>query len=172
MRQGLVWAILIGSAVAAVLSEVMLFRMFDPPDAVAALLGGAWVGMPFLGTAGLAMLVRRSPAALAVMLVALLGAGFVGVSVLKSSADQQAESRQQVRDAVQPGEDPSHGPAAKRQAGAEMGATISSAFAIAAVVFVPPVQLAAVVIPTLIGYGVSALFRRREGVKPAGADAA
>jgi hypothetical protein len=163
MRQVLAWAIVVGSAVAAALSEVLLFQMFSPPDAVAALLGGLWVAMPFLGTAGMALLVRRDAAALSVMLAALIVAGSVGVSILNSSAEQYAQSRQEVRDAVGPGEDPSHGPGGKRKAGAEMGAAITTAFSIAVVGFVPPVQFAAVVIPTLIAYGVSALCRRRRG---------
>lgn len=166
MRQGLVWAILIGSAVAGILSEVMLFRMLSPPDAEAAFLAGAWIAMPFLGTMGMMMLIRRNNAALIVMLVALVLASFVGVSILNSAVEARIESQKQVREAVGPGEDPNSGPAGMRKTGADVGATISDVFSVAVVVFIPPLQLVAVVIPTLIGYGVSALVRRRQEPEP------
>ena len=161
MRHNLVWAILIVASVACILSEVMLFRLFSPPDTESALIAGAWVAMPFLLTAGMMLLVRRDPTALTVLLIALLGGSGVGVSILNSAVNAREESRKQVREAVLPGEDPHSGPAGMRKAGAEAGATISDVFSIAAVLVVPPAQLAAVVIPTLIGYGVSALARRR-----------
>src|SRR5262245_24623121 len=107
----MLWAILIVSAVAAVLSEVILFRIFAPPDATAAFLGGAWVAMPFLSAAGLAAVVRRRRGAIATELVALMLASVVGVSMLNNMAVHQRAAQQQVRDAVQPGEDPNSGPA-------------------------------------------------------------
>jgi hypothetical protein len=48
-----------------------------------------------------------------------------------------------------------------RKAGAEAGAAISGVFSILLLVVVPPIQLAAVVIPTAVGYGISALVRIR-----------
>jgi hypothetical protein len=162
VRQPLVYAILIGSAVGVALAEVILFRMYDPPELAAAVIGGLWVAMPYLAAAGLTLPLRRHGAALVVLLVALLLAGGVGVSVLNASASQQEAAQQQVRDAVQPGEDPSSGPAGMRKAGAEAGADIAGVFSILVVLVVPPVQLAAVVFPALIAWGVSALARRRK----------
>jgi multisubunit Na+/H+ antiporter MnhG subunit len=89
-------------------------------------------------------------------LVALFIAAPVGLSLLNASATQQEIAEQQVRDAVQPGEDPDHGPAGMRKAGADMGAAVSSVFSILFVVVLPPVQLAAVLIPAVIAFGVSA----------------
>jgi hypothetical protein len=157
----MLWAILIVSTVAAVLSEVILFRIFAPPDAMAAFLGGAWVAMPFLGAAGLAVVVRRRSAALATELVALLLASVVGISMLNNMVVQQRAAQQQVRDAVQPGEDPNSGPAGMRTSGADAGAAITDVFSVLVVAFVPPVQFTVVVIATLIGYGVAAMIRRR-----------
>ena len=157
MRPGLVGLIVIGAGIAAALSEILLFRMVRPPDATSAVLGGLWVALPYLAAAGLAVLLRRHAAALVVLLVALLIAAPVGLSLLNASATQQQTAEQQVRDAVQPGEDPEHGPAGMRKAGADMGAAVSSVFSILFAVVIPPVQLAAVLIPALIAFGVSVL---------------
>jgi hypothetical protein len=162
MRNCLVYAILLVSVVAGTLSEIIVFRMVDPPEPMAAVLGGLWVAMPFLAAPGLAALVRRHSAALVVLLIALLLASAVGISMLNASAAGREAAEQRVQDAVQPGEDPHSGPAAKRRAGAEMGAAASGVFSILLVVFLPPVQVAAVLIPTLIGYAISALLGARE----------
>jgi multisubunit Na+/H+ antiporter MnhG subunit len=159
MRAWLIGAVLLGSAVGGILTEIILFRMFCPPDATAAVLGGLWVAMPYLAAAGLTVLLRRHAAALVVLLVALLIAAPVGLYLLNASATQQETAEQQVRDAVHPGEDPHHGPGGMRKSGADMGAAISSAFSILFVVVIPPVQLAAVLIPASIAFGVSLLLR-------------
>jgi multisubunit Na+/H+ antiporter MnhG subunit len=162
MRLGLVGLIVAGAGVAAALSELFVFRMVRPPDATAAALGGLWVAMPYLAAAGLAVLFRRHAAALVVLLVALLLAAPVGLSLLNASAARQEVAEQQARDAVRPGEDPDHGPAGMRRAGADLGAAVGGAFSILLVVVLPPAQFAAVLIPTVIAYGVSALLRGRE----------
>src|SRR5215217_7113356 len=105
MRPGLVGLIVIGAGIGAALTEVIVFRMVTPPDEASALLGGLWVAMPYLTTAGLALLVRRHHAPLIVLLVALLIAAGVGVPMFSNAATQQAISEQQVKTAVQPGED-------------------------------------------------------------------
>jgi len=153
--------IVLGSALAGALSEVLLFRMFDPPDATAAFLGGAWVVMPFAAAAGMALIVRRHPAALVTLLVALLVAGGVGVSLLDASATQYEAARQQAATAVGPGEDPSHGPAGMRKAGADMGVFVGGAFAGALVVVLPAAQLVGLVIPAGIAFGISTWARSR-----------
>ncbi len=96
------------------------------------------------------------------LLVALLIAAPVGLSLLNASATQQEIAEQQARDAVQPGEDPQHGPAGMRKAGADAGAAVGGAFSILLAVALPPVQLAAVLLPAVIAYGISALLRSRE----------
>src|SRR5262249_49136558 len=107
-----------------------------------------------------------------VLLVAFLAAAGIGLSLLGHAATEQAIAEQQVKTAVQPGEDPSRGPAAVRKSGAEMGAAITGVVSGLLLVVVPPGQLAIVVIPTAIGYGVSALWWKRgkdwdEGSQPA-----
>src|SRR5262249_4135010 len=150
----------IGAGVAAALTELILFRTARPPDEASALLGALWVAMPYLATAGLALLVRRHTPPLVVLLVAFRGASRPGPSLLGNPPPHQAAAGQQVKDAVLPGEDPSRGPAAMRKSGAEAGAAITWGLSILLLVAVPPVQLAAVVIPTGIAYAVSALGRR------------
>jgi hypothetical protein len=68
MRPWLTGAVLLGSAVAGILTAVILFRMVCPPDATSAVLSGRWVAMPYLGAAGLAVQLRRHAAALVVLL--------------------------------------------------------------------------------------------------------
>ena len=162
MRNWLIGVIVVGAAVAAALSEVCVFRMVTPPDASSAVLGGLWVAMPFLAAVGLAFLVRRHRAALVTLLVCLAGAAVVGVSLLDASATAHEVSRQQAATAVLPGEDPSHGPAAMRKSGADLGEAATGVFGILLVVVLPPVQLAALVIPVAVAWGVSALGRRSE----------
>jgi hypothetical protein len=56
------------------------------------------------------------------------------------------------------------------ETGADAGQTITDVFTVLVVVVVPPAELAAVVIPTLIGYAVSSLARRKlssVGLSPA-----
>jgi F0F1-type ATP synthase assembly protein I len=162
MRPGLIGAVLLGSAVACALSEIIVFQATSPPDVTAAVLGGLWIAMPYLVAVGLAVLFRRHAATLAVLLIALVIAAPTGVSLLHASAAQQEVSKEQVRNAVQPGEDPDHGPAAMRKAGAEMGAAFGWGFSILLAVILPPIQLVAVLIPTLLAYGIAALFRRQQ----------
>ena len=162
VRWGLVGLIVMGSAVAGAASEVILFRMVQPPDASAAALAGLWIASPYLMAAGLALLARRHGAALVTLLVALIVVGTVGVSLLNASATQQEVARQQAATAVLPGEDPSHGPGGMRKAGADMGEFIGDAFSILLVVVLVPVQLAVVGIPAAVAFGVSAWRRAAE----------
>jgi hypothetical protein len=164
MRKGLVVLIVLGAAISAVLTELILFRMVSPPDEGSALLGGLWVALPYLAAAGLALLLHRRPAALIVLLISLLIAAGFGLSLLGNAATEQGIAEQKVKTAVLPGEDPNRGPAAMRKSGAEVGAAISGVFSIVLLVVLPPIQLAAVVIPTAVGYGVSALvgLRRKD----------
>jgi hypothetical protein len=165
MRPGFTGLILIGAGIAAALTEVIVFRMVRPPDGASALLGGLWVAMPYLAAAGLALLVRRHHAALIALLVALLVAAGVGLPLLGNAATQQAAAERQVKTAVQPGEDPDRGPAAMRKSGAEIGHSITSVFSILLAVFVPPIQLGVVLVPTAIAWAVSALRKgAAEGV--------
>jgi hypothetical protein len=161
MRKGLVGLIVIGTAIAAALTELILFRIVRPPDETSALLGGLWVALPYLATAGLALLLHRRPATLIVLLIGFLIAAGFGLSLLGNAATQQAIAEQNVKTAVLPGEGPNRGPAGMRKSGAEVGAAITGVFSILLLVVVPPAQLAVVVIPTAIGYGVSALARTR-----------
>jgi uncharacterized membrane protein YeiB len=160
VRPWFIWVIVVGSAVAATLSEVCVFRMVAPPDASSAVLGGLWVAMPYLAAVGLAFLIRRHPAALITLLVALVLAAVVGVFLLDASATAREDARRQAATAVLPGEDPSHGPGGMRKAGADMGEAVTGVFSILLVVVLPPMQLAAVVLPAAVAWGVSALARR------------
>jgi F0F1-type ATP synthase assembly protein I len=162
MQQWLAGSVLLASAVAGILSELFLFRVGRPPDEVAAVLGGLWIAMPYLAAVGMAALFRRSTPALVALLIALLITSGVGLSMYHASAKQQEAAEQQLRDAVQPGEDPDHGPAAKRKTGAEVGVAIGWAFSILLLVVLPPVQLAAMFLPTLITYGVAVMVREPE----------
>jgi hypothetical protein len=159
MRPGLAGLIVVGAAIAAAVTEVIVFRVVNPPDGASALLGGLWVAMPYLAAAGLALLVRRHHAALITLLVALLVAAGVGLPLLGNAATQQAAAERQVQTAVQPGEDPHSGPAAMRKSGAEIGQSITSVFSVLLAVFVPPIQLGVVLVPTVIAWAVSALRR-------------
>jgi hypothetical protein len=166
MQKRLVWAIIIGSAVAGAATEALVFRFARPPDATAAVLGGLWLAMPYLAAALLACLCRRLRTTLVVLAVLLALAAFVGISFTYSAVSQQAVADQQVKDAVQPGEDPNHGPAAMRKSGAEMGAAIGFGFLIVLAVVVPPVQTAVIAIPTII---LGVINRaRQEHLRPAG----
>jgi hypothetical protein len=161
MRPWLVGAIVLGSAVAGTLTELIVFRMVRPPDSTAAILGALWVAMPYLAAAGLAVLFRRHTAALIALLIALLVAAPVGMFLFDASATQQEIARRQAENAVLPGEDPAHGPAAMRKAGADMGVAAGGVFSILLAVMLPPLQLAAVAVAAGIGYGVGACLRRR-----------
>lgn len=118
------------------------------------------MAMPYLATAGLALLLRRHRAALIVLLVAFLLSAGGGLSLLGNMAARQAEADEQVKNAMQPGEDPSRGAAAMRKSGAEMGPSISSVISTMLAMFVPPTQLAFVVLPTGVVAAVSALRKR------------
>jgi hypothetical protein len=165
MRAGLIGAILLGSVVAGTLSEILLFRAVRPPDAMAAVLGGLWIAMPFLAAVGLALLYRRRTAPLVVLVIALLLAAPIGLSLLHACATQQEVAQQQVQNAVQPGEDPDHGPAAMRKSGAELGAAFGWGFSVLLAVFLPPLQLATVVIPTIITSWISAFLHHQATAK-------
>ena len=163
MRPWLVGTILLSSATAGILTELSLFRMFQPPDQTSAILSGTWVAIPYLAAAGLAFLLRRNTVGLVVILIALLITAFVGVSLFDTSTTQQQIAEQQARDIVLPGEDANSGPGGMRKAGADSGVAIGGAFSILLVVVLPPVQFAAVVIPAVIGYGISVWLRQRQG---------
>jgi len=139
----LVWAVLIVSAAACALSEVIVFQSTSPPDAIAAALGGLWIAMPFLAVAGLAVVLRRHTAALATLLIALLVAAPVGLFLLNAAAAQQEVAQQQAR-------------------------AWGGLFSILLAVWIPPVQFAALLIPTLIAYGVSAFPRRPQQAETRG----
>ena len=143
MRQSLVWAVLIVSAAACALSEVIVFQSTSPPDATAAALGGLWIAMPFLAAAGLAVLIRRHTAALVTLLIALLVAAPVGLFLLNAAAAQQEVAQQQAR-------------------------AWGGLFSILLAVWIPPLQFAALLLPTLIAYGVSAAPRRPQQAETRG----
>jgi hypothetical protein len=159
MRPGLIGLIVGGSVIATCLTELIVFRMVSPPDASAALLGGAWLAMPYLVAVMLAVMFRNSPVPLTVLLVTLALSSAAGVSLFSNMAVNQKAAEQEVKDAVLPGEDSNHGPAAVRRSGAEIGRSITSVFSILLAVFVPPVQVAVLIVPTLIAWGVSAAVR-------------
>jgi hypothetical protein len=161
MRMGLVGLIVIGAAIATVLTELLLLGMVSPPDEAWAFLGGLWVALPYLATAGLALLLRRRPVMLLVLLSAVLIVAWFGLSLLGHAATQQVIAEQKVKKAVLPGEDPNKGPAAMRKSGAELEAFFTTGFSILLLLVVPAIQLALVVIPTAVAYGVSALARTR-----------
>ncbi|OWK43584.1 hypothetical protein FRUB_03183 [Fimbriiglobus ruber] len=153
-----------GSAVAGTLTNLILYRVTQPPDAIVAVLGVLWIAMPFLAASMLAVLLRRNTTSLVVLMIALLVVGAVGVSLMNASVTQQEIAQIQAQNAVLPGEDPDHGPGGMRKSGADLGVAIGGAFQILLAVILPPVQLAAVVIPTGVGYGISAWLRSRQRV--------
>ena len=164
MRSGLVGPIVVGAVIAAAATELIVFRMVSPPDESAALLGGAWLAMPYLVALMLAFLFRNSPVPLTVLLVALALSSTAGISMLANMAVNQKAAEQDVKNAVRPGEDPKSGPAGMRKTGAEVGQTITNLFSVLVAVFVPPVQLAFIVIATLIAWGVSAVAGGGKGL--------
>jgi hypothetical protein len=159
MPNRLALSFIAGAAVAAAVTELLVFRYTKPPDASATVLGGLWLAMPYFVTVMLAYIFSRQQGPLTVLAVLLALAAFVGISFTASAVSQQAAAEQQAATAVLPGEDPSHGPAAMRKSGAEMGAAIGFGFLIVLAIVVPPVQTAVIVIPTVIA-GV--LERARE----------
>jgi hypothetical protein len=156
-----VGAIVLLSTAAAIASVALIFRAVHPPDSTAAVLGGLWIALPYLAAVGLAVLLRRRTPVLVALVVGLALVAPVGIYLLKATAQQQEQARQQVATSVGPGEDPSHGPAGMRKAGAEMGEAVGSVFSILLAVVLPPVQLAVVLIAAGIGLGVSAWSNRR-----------
>ncbi len=160
MRPWLIGAIVLGAVTAGTLTELIILRMANMPDATAISLGTLWINMPYLAAIGLAVLFRRKNAILIVLFVCVLIVSFVGVSLFDASATQQEIARKQADNAILPGEDPNHGPAGMRKANADAGVFIGGFFTILLAVTLPPLQLAAVTIPTVIGYGLSVLLRR------------
>lgn len=161
MREGLVGVVLAVSAAAAAFTVHTVLRIAKPPDETAAVLGVLWLAMPYLAAAGLALLVRRHVPPLAVLLVALLAASIVGSYLFDTAASQQLAAETLARTTVLPGEDPDRGPAGTRHASAELGADIGGVFSILICVVLPPVQLVAVVLPTLIAYAITVGLGRR-----------
>jgi hypothetical protein len=168
MRPWLLGAVLIGSAAGCALSELFLLRTGRPPDASSAVLAGLWLAMPYLGAAGLAALFRRHTPALTALLIALLVTAPVALSLYHASATQQEIAEREAETAVLPGEDPARGPAAMRKTGADVGAALTWGFSVFLAVVVPPVQLAALLFPTLITWGATGLARRREAQREEG----
>ena len=148
MRQWLVGAILLAIVIAATLSEIFLFRMFHPENASEGIIAAAWVALPYLVAAVLVGLVRRSQATLIVLLCCLLTASAIGIPILNNVATQQVALEQDARDAEQPGN--------KARNGWEgFSLFFGGIFAIAAVLILVPVQVAAILFPTVIAYGVA-----------------
>jgi len=164
MRPWLIGAIALGAIIAGTLTELIILRMVNMPDATAISFATLWINMPYLGAIVLAALFRRNKAILIVLLVCVLIVSFVGVSLFDASATQQENARKQADNAILPGEDPNHGPAGMRKANADAGVVVGGFFSILLVVALPPIQLAALTIPTVIGYGLSVLFRRKEAI--------
>jgi hypothetical protein len=158
----LVGVIVLGSVIAGTLTELAVIRMVQMPDATAATLGTLWVTMPYLAAVVLSVLFRRNKAALIVLLVSLLIVSFVGVSMFDASATEQEVLQKEADNTVLPGEDPHRGPAGMRKANADMGVAAGGLFSILLAVILPPVQLATVTIPTVIGNGIAVLRRRRD----------
>jgi hypothetical protein len=79
-------------------------------------------------------------------------------------AVNQAAADEQVRTAVQPGEDPHSGPASHRRVGAELGKDITDLFSVVLAVVLPPIQLAVIVVPTLIAWVIVALTGGKDAV--------
>jgi hypothetical protein len=163
MRAGLVGVIVVGSGIAAAVSELFLLRIVQPPYDASALLGGLWVAMPYLASVALALLMRRHYTPQLVLLVAFLVATAAGLSFLGNAAAQRELSRYESVTAVFPGEDPTRGPAAMRKTSAEVNEAFTGVFSVLLLALVPPVQLALVLVPTLIARGVVALARPQAG---------
>src|SRR5262245_52245388 len=121
MRQGVISLIVAGAVIAAGLTELIVFRVVSPPDESAALLGGLWLAMPYLVAVMLAVMFRRQPVPLTVLLVTLVLSSAAGVSLFSNMVANQKAAELEVKNAVLPGEDPDHGPAAMRRSGAEIG---------------------------------------------------
>ena len=160
MRTSLVVPNLICSAVGLVWAEILLYQLAVPPDTVSVVAGSLWLGLPYLAAAALAGLTRRHSVALVTLLVMLVAAGGIGLYLLTVATLEHERSHQEVATAVLPGEDPNRGAAGMRKSGAEMGEFFTGALSIFLCVVVPPVQLAAITVPTVIAWVVSALARR------------
>jgi hypothetical protein len=169
MRFGAVRLILLVSAVAGMISELIMIGTGRPPDVATALLGGLWVAMPYLAAGGLALLFRGRPTPLTALLVALIVAVAIGLPILGNAAVQQAAAEHDAMTAVLPGEDPSRGPAAVRRSGAEASASITWLLSALSLTLVPPVQLGVVLIAPALGY-VSARTSSRPTRTKAGAE--
>ncbi|MDB5307546.1 MAG: hypothetical protein JWO38_1748 [Gemmataceae bacterium] len=161
MHPRLVGAILLASVIAGTLSEIALYRISRLTDLWPQILGWVWVAMPYLVAVGLAFLLRRNTVGLVVLLIALLLVAPVGVFLLDDSVTQQAIAEQQARDSgrrvwmVKAGPDGADGP--------DEGVPMHRMFSKLWFSILPTYQLAAVVIPTGIGYGFSVWLRWRQG---------
>jgi hypothetical protein len=168
MRSTMTWLIVVGAVVATAVTEFLVFGTVQRPDGGITALAGLWLAAPYLAAIGLALLLRNRPVAQIVLLVAFVIAAGIGLTLFGNAAINSADAEEQLRTAVQPGEDPSSGPGAKRKAGAEIGTDITWGVAVALAAFVPPIQFAVVVIPTLIGWGVVALRKEQVVSQPGG----
>jgi hypothetical protein len=162
VRASLVVTNLVGAAVGFVWVEILLYRLDTSPDVESAVLGALWLGFPYLAAAALAGLARRHGAAQVTLLVTLVVAGGIGLYLLTVATVEHERSHHEVVTAVHPGEDPHRGAAGMRKSGAEMSEFFTGALSLFLCVVVPPVQLAAIVVPTLIAWVVSALARGRD----------
>ncbi len=162
MRVALVVPNLVCAAVGLVWAEILLHRLVAPPDTDSIVAGGLWLGLPYLAAATLAGLARRHAAALVTLFVTLVAAAGIGLYLRTVATLEHDRSHREVATAVHPGEDPNRGAAGMRKSGAEMGEFFTGALSIFLCVIVPPVQLAAIVVPTMIAWVASALVRRED----------
>lgn len=166
MRTSLTALIIVGSVVAAVVTEFLVYGAVQPPDAMSAFLGGVWLAAPYLLAIVLALLFGPRTGPLIVLLVTLVVAASVGLSLFGKAASEQANARTQVKNAVLPGEDPTRGPAAMRKTGAELGADIGWGFMILLAVMVPPVQLGLIVVPSVVAFAIAFASAPRRELEP------
>jgi hypothetical protein len=161
VHRPLLWAVLLAALVATALAVLFVSRAFPPPDSTAAALGVGWLGGPYLLAVVLAVVLRRHPTALWVLLATVVLAGAVGAVLCAEVADAVVTARREAEAAVLPGEDPSRGAAGKRKAGADLGSFVADVFGVAVLVVIPPVQALAVASAAGVGYALSVWRRGR-----------
>jgi hypothetical protein len=161
VHRPLLWATLLAALVSTALAVLFVSRAFPPPDSTAAALGVGWLGGPYLLAVALAVILRRHPPALGVLLAAVVLAGALGAVLYAEIADAVVTARREAETAVLPGEDPDRGPAGKRKAGADLGSFVADVFGVVALVVIPPVQAMAVAVAGGIGYALSVWRRGR-----------
>src|SRR5262245_34387519 len=158
MRQWLVGAILFVAVIGLSLTQILLGRMSTPGEAVSSLLIGAlWVALPYLVAAGLAWLLRQYTAVLIVLLCSLLVAGALGISELGEAAlhVERAEEERKAWDAARKG---------VIDIGPGLGVAFARAHAIGLAIYMIPLQLAAILTPTVLVYAVVLNRRYREAL--------